>query len=88
MDRLVNHKRVPQQINLALHKAMPGQPGPVYIDSPGHMRYQNNQENPVAGGQAVRARAGAPARAGGGGRGRFGGVLRAVMRGGWEGRCV
>src|ERR1700755_1045809 len=32
VDRLINLKRIPQQINFALQKAMTGKPGPVYID--------------------------------------------------------
>jgi len=47
VDRLVNLKRIPQQINFALQKAMSGKPGPVYIDCPGDMLYQKIDENLV-----------------------------------------
>jgi thiamine pyrophosphate-dependent acetolactate synthase large subunit-like protein len=45
VDRLINLKRIPQQINFALQKAMTGKPGPVYIDCPGDMLYQKIDEN-------------------------------------------
>jgi thiamine pyrophosphate-dependent acetolactate synthase large subunit-like protein len=47
VDRLINLKRIPQQINFALQKAMTGKPGPVYIDCPGDMLYQKIDENLV-----------------------------------------
>ncbi|MGD0433583.1 MAG: thiamine pyrophosphate-binding protein, partial [Acetobacteraceae bacterium] len=47
VDRLMNLKRIPQQINFALQKAMSGQPGPVYLDCPGDMLYQKIDENLV-----------------------------------------
>lgn len=47
VDRLVNLKRIPQQINFALQKAMTGKPGPVYLDCPGDMLYQKIDENLV-----------------------------------------
>jgi thiamine pyrophosphate-dependent acetolactate synthase large subunit-like protein len=47
VDRLINLKRIPQQINFALQKAMSGKPGPVYIDCPGDMLYQKIDENLV-----------------------------------------
>ncbi|HXT80680.1 MAG TPA: thiamine pyrophosphate-binding protein [Acetobacteraceae bacterium] len=47
VDRLVNLKRIPQQINFALQKAMSGKPGPVYLDCPGDMLYQKIDENLV-----------------------------------------
>jgi thiamine pyrophosphate-dependent acetolactate synthase large subunit-like protein len=47
VDRLVNLKRIPQQINFALQKAMSGKPGPVYVDCPGDMLYQKIDENLV-----------------------------------------
>jgi thiamine pyrophosphate-dependent acetolactate synthase large subunit-like protein len=47
VDRLMNLKRIPQQINFALQKAMSGKPGPVYIDCPGDMLYQKIDENLV-----------------------------------------
>jgi thiamine pyrophosphate-dependent acetolactate synthase large subunit-like protein len=45
VDRLINLKRIPQQINFALQKAITGKPGPVYIDCPGDMLYQKIDEN-------------------------------------------
>ena len=47
VDRLINLKRIPQQINFALQKAIGGKPGPVYIDCPGDMLYQKIDENLV-----------------------------------------
>ena len=47
VDRLINLKRIPQQINFAFQKAMSGKPGPVYIDCPGDMLYQKIDENLV-----------------------------------------
>ena len=47
VDRLINLKRIPQQINFALQKAMTGKPGPVYLDCPGDMLYQKIDENLV-----------------------------------------
>jgi thiamine pyrophosphate-dependent acetolactate synthase large subunit-like protein len=47
VDRLMNLKRIPQQINFALQKAMSGKPGPVYLDCPGDMLYQKIDENLV-----------------------------------------
>jgi thiamine pyrophosphate-dependent acetolactate synthase large subunit-like protein len=47
VDRLINLKRIPQQINFAIQKAMSGKPGPVYIDCPGDMLYQKIDENLV-----------------------------------------
>jgi thiamine pyrophosphate-dependent acetolactate synthase large subunit-like protein len=47
VDRIVNLKRIPQQINFALQKAIAGKPGPVYLDCPGDMLYQKIDENLV-----------------------------------------
>jgi thiamine pyrophosphate-dependent acetolactate synthase large subunit-like protein len=47
VDRMVNLKRIPQQINFALQKAILGKPGPVYLDCPGDMLYQKIDENLV-----------------------------------------
>jgi thiamine pyrophosphate-dependent acetolactate synthase large subunit-like protein len=47
VDRIVNLKRIPQQISFALQKAMSGKPGPVYVDCPGDMLYQKIDENLV-----------------------------------------
>jgi len=47
VDRLVNLKRIPQQINFAFQTAMAGKPGPVYLDCPGDMLYQKIDENLV-----------------------------------------
>ena len=47
VDRLINLKRIPQQINFALQKSITGKPGPVYLDCPGDMLYQKIDENQV-----------------------------------------
>jgi thiamine pyrophosphate-dependent acetolactate synthase large subunit-like protein len=47
VDRLINLKRIPQQINFALQKAILGKPGPVYLDCPGDLLYQKIDENLV-----------------------------------------
>ncbi len=47
VDRLINLKRIPQQINFGLQKAILGKPGPVYLDCPGDMLYQKIDENLV-----------------------------------------
>ena len=47
VDRLVNLKRIPQQINFAMQTAITGKPGPVYVDCPGDMLYQKIDENLV-----------------------------------------
>jgi thiamine pyrophosphate-dependent acetolactate synthase large subunit-like protein len=46
-DRLVNIKRIPQQINFAFQTAMLGKPGPVYIDCPGDLLYQKLDESQI-----------------------------------------
>ena len=45
VDRIINLKRIPQQVNFALQQAMAGKPGPVYVDCPGDMLYQKIDEN-------------------------------------------
>ncbi len=45
VDRLMNLKRIPQQVSFALQCAMSGKPGPVYVDCPGDMLYQKIDEN-------------------------------------------
>ena len=45
VDRIVNLKRIPQQVHFALEKAISGKPGPVYVDCPGDMLYQKIDEN-------------------------------------------
>src|SRR5215469_3978805 len=47
VDRIVNLKRIPQQINFALQRAMSGKPGPVYVDMPGDVLYARIDENLV-----------------------------------------
>ena len=47
VDRLINLKRIPQQINFALQKSISGKPGPVYVDCPGDMLYQKIDESQV-----------------------------------------
>jgi thiamine pyrophosphate-dependent acetolactate synthase large subunit-like protein len=46
-DRLLNIKRIPQQVNFAFQTAMLGKPGPVYIDCPGDLLYQKLDESQV-----------------------------------------
>ena len=60
VDRLINLKRIPQQINFALQKAIIGKPGPVYLDCPGDMLYQKIDENLVDWSFAGRPIAGQP----------------------------
>ncbi len=45
VDRIVNLRRIPQQVSFALQCAMSGKPGPVYVDCPGDMLYQKLDEN-------------------------------------------
>ena len=47
VDRVHNLKRIPQQVNFALQRAMTGKPGPVYVDMPGDILYQKIDENLV-----------------------------------------
>lgn len=47
VDRLINLKRIPQQINFALQKSISGKPGPCYVDCPGDMLYQKIDESLV-----------------------------------------
>ncbi|HUN39574.1 MAG TPA: thiamine pyrophosphate-binding protein [Acetobacteraceae bacterium] len=47
VDRLHNLKRIPQQVNFALQRAISGKPGPVYVDCPGDILYQKMDENLV-----------------------------------------
>jgi thiamine pyrophosphate-dependent acetolactate synthase large subunit-like protein len=44
-DRLINIKRIPQQVNFAFQTALLGKPGPVYIDCPGDLLYQKIDES-------------------------------------------
>ncbi len=46
-DRLVNIKRIPQQVNFAFQTALLGKPGPVYIDCPGDLLYQKIDESQI-----------------------------------------
>lgn len=46
-DRVVNLKRIPQQVNNAFQKAMTGKPGPVYLDFPGDTLYAKIDESQV-----------------------------------------
>jgi thiamine pyrophosphate-dependent acetolactate synthase large subunit-like protein len=46
-DRLLNIKRIPQQVNFAFQTAMLGKPGPVYIDCPGDLLYQKLDESQI-----------------------------------------
>ncbi len=47
VDRLLNLKRIPQQINFALQKSITGKPGPSYVDCPGDILYTKIDENQV-----------------------------------------
>src|SRR6201995_4287811 len=47
VDRVHNLKRIPQQVNFALQRAMSGKPGPVYVDMPGDILYEKIDENLV-----------------------------------------
>jgi thiamine pyrophosphate-dependent acetolactate synthase large subunit-like protein len=46
-DRVVNLKRMPEQINNAFQKAMGGKPGPVYLDFPADILYDKIEEGEV-----------------------------------------
>ncbi|MBI3993453.1 MAG: thiamine pyrophosphate-binding protein [Candidatus Lambdaproteobacteria bacterium] len=46
-DRIYNLKRIPEQVNAAFQKAMSGKPGPVYLDFPGDILYQEIPEEQV-----------------------------------------
>ena len=47
VDRIHNLKRIPQQVNFAIQKAMSGKPGPVYLDFPGDILYEKIEESEV-----------------------------------------
>ncbi len=47
VDRVVNVKRIPEQVNTAFQKAMGGKPGPVYLDMPADVLYQKVDESEV-----------------------------------------
>lgn len=46
-DRVYNLKRIPEQVNFAFQKAMSGKPGPVYLDFPGDLLYEEIPEDEV-----------------------------------------
>ena len=46
-DRVVNIKRIPEQVNNAFQKAMSGKPGPVYLDFPADVLYEKVEEAKV-----------------------------------------
>ena len=46
-DRVVNLKRIPEQVNNAFQKAMSGKPGPVYLDFPADVLYEKVPEEQV-----------------------------------------
>jgi len=46
-DRVVNLKRIPEQVNNAFQKAMGGKPGPVYLDFPADILYEKIDESEV-----------------------------------------
>jgi thiamine pyrophosphate-dependent acetolactate synthase large subunit-like protein len=46
-DRVVNLKRIPEQVNNAFQKAISGKPGPVYLDFPADLLYEKVAEEQV-----------------------------------------
>jgi thiamine pyrophosphate-dependent acetolactate synthase large subunit-like protein len=46
-DRVVNLKRIPEQVNNAFQHAMSGKPGPVYLDFPADVLYEKVDESQV-----------------------------------------
>jgi thiamine pyrophosphate-dependent acetolactate synthase large subunit-like protein len=46
-DRVVNLKRIPEQVNNAFQKAISGKPGPVYLDFPADVLYEKVDESQV-----------------------------------------
>src|SRR5215217_4099335 len=46
-DRVVNLKRIPEQVNAAFQKARGGKPGPVYLDFPADVLYEPIDESQV-----------------------------------------
>jgi thiamine pyrophosphate-dependent acetolactate synthase large subunit-like protein len=46
-DRVVNLKRIPEQVNAAFQHAMSGKPGPTYLDLPGDILYTKIPEEQV-----------------------------------------
>ena len=46
-DRVVNIRRIPEQVNNAFQKAMSGKPGPVYLDFPADVLYEKIDESEV-----------------------------------------
>jgi len=47
VDRVINIKRIPEQVNTAFQKAMGGKPGPVYLDMPADILYGKVPEEEV-----------------------------------------
>jgi thiamine pyrophosphate-dependent acetolactate synthase large subunit-like protein len=47
VDRVINIKRIPEQVNTAFQKAMSGKPGPVYLDMPADILYGKVAEEEV-----------------------------------------
>jgi thiamine pyrophosphate-dependent acetolactate synthase large subunit-like protein len=46
-DRVVNIKRIPEQVNNAFQKAFTGKPGPVYLDFPADILYEKVDESQI-----------------------------------------
>lgn len=46
-DRVVNIRRIPEQVNNAFQKAMSGKPGPTYLDFPADVLYEKIDESQV-----------------------------------------
>ncbi len=47
VDRVINIRRIPEQVNTAFQKAMSGKPGPVYLDMPADVVYGKVPEEEV-----------------------------------------
>jgi thiamine pyrophosphate-dependent acetolactate synthase large subunit-like protein len=46
-DRVVNIRRIPEQVNTAFQKALSGKPGPTYLDFPADILYEKIDESQV-----------------------------------------
>ena len=64
-DRVHETRRIPEYVDMAFRQAMAGKPGPVYLDLPGDLLYQQVDESkvhwPAAPSAQLRARPVAPA---------------------------
>jgi thiamine pyrophosphate-dependent acetolactate synthase large subunit-like protein len=48
-ERVYEARRIPEYVNMAVRRAMSGKPGPVYIDIPGDVLYQEVDEADIVG---------------------------------------